>query len=932
VSDSTQTGPTASDPASATSTNASRPSTLDEDDVPRARWERAVGWAIVGACTLVVLWIMSAGLQLWPLGDIHFGDLFANTTTNGGDMGAHVWWPKFLAEHWFPKGRLAGWAPDWYGGFPVGQYYFPLPAIFVAILDVFLPYNVAFKLVTASGPLLVPAAAYSFARGMRAPWPAPPAFAVAALGMLVQTRNDWQIYGGNIASTLAGEFSFTLGLAFGLFALGALAYTLDTGRRRWLPVVLIAATIMCHIVVCIFIAIAATLLWLVRRPLRTWRLAVPIGATAVALSGVWLIPLLGQHGQTQSMRYTKSIPHPRSAWDLPSWIPLPGPIAHTVEGIVNGISPSWNGTAITSPTLWIPGWIWLLAAVAIICAGWYRRRSTLVVALMALVFAVLFIQWPEHAVWNTRFLPFWLLSMGFLAAMGATELCRLAATGVRWAHDWIRDGDLQDARSRAWADIARAPEGEVTQEQRDEAVAMLSNRRFDTGPEGWEPPEQLRGTDLAASSRRAGAIALAIITAAAAAIGINRAWDARDNNPSVSIAGWARWNYAGYEKKDAWPEYHDIMTTMDTLAPGRALWEPSAKEGDPINNYGTSLALELLPYWTDGRIGSMEGLYFESTPSTSFHFLTVAECAKYPSNPVRGLDYGNLDDDFDQCVRHLQMLGVRYLMLWTPEAQAKADAASDLRLVRTIDDVDGFDPKGWKVYEVADSALVEGLSSIPVVATTHGGTYSECWGKTWPDVNSAEPELPGWECDTAGWWRNRDLIDKPYAQDGPEDWERIDFDDLADTELESITPAKVTDIDEDVDKISFTVDEIGKPVVVKTSYYPNWEAHGAEGPYRLSPNLMVVVPTEHEVTLTYGLTGVDWLGRIATLLGIVGLVLLIRWKGATRYAANAEPDEEPTDEASGGPDDGPPDGPPEDPGDPDDEPGPDREAPAPALP
>ena len=98
---------------------------------------------------------------------------------------------------------------------------------------------------------------------------------------------------------------------------------------------------------------------------------------------------------------------------------------------------------------------------------------------------------------------------------------------------------------------------------------------------------------------------------------------------------------------------------------------------DPINNYGTSLALELLPYFTKGRIGSMEGLYFESSATTSFHFLTVSELAQHPSNPVRGLVYGTLDTDFDLGVKHLQMLGVRYFMVWTPEAQAKAaDAAA----------------------------------------------------------------------------------------------------------------------------------------------------------------------------------------------------------------------------------------------------------------
>ena len=112
---------------------------------------------------------------------------------------------------------------------------------------------------------MLPAAAYYFATGMRAPWPAPPAFAIAALGMLVQTRTDWQIYGGNIASTLAGEYSFTIALALALFALGALAYTLDTGKRPWLPAVLIAAAIMSHIVVAIFVGVAAVLLWLTRR-------------------------------------------------------------------------------------------------------------------------------------------------------------------------------------------------------------------------------------------------------------------------------------------------------------------------------------------------------------------------------------------------------------------------------------------------------------------------------------------------------------------------------------------------------------------------------------------------------------------------------------------------------------------------------------------
>ncbi len=157
--------------------------TRDEDDQTRARWERSIGWAIVAIATFLVFALLDSHhnfghfkwqsnvLPWWNFSHFRWGDLFLNTTTNGGDMGAHVWWPKFLEDHWFSFNpldmRLSGWAPDWYAGFPVGQYYFPLPALAIWLLDTLpgVPYNVAFKLVTVSGPLLLPAAAYYFAAG-----------------------------------------------------------------------------------------------------------------------------------------------------------------------------------------------------------------------------------------------------------------------------------------------------------------------------------------------------------------------------------------------------------------------------------------------------------------------------------------------------------------------------------------------------------------------------------------------------------------------------------------------------------------------------------------------------------------------------------------------------------------------------------------------
>jgi uncharacterized membrane protein len=77
--------------------------------------------------------------------------------------------------------------------------------------------------------------------------------------------------------------------------------------------------------------------------------------------------------------------------------------------------------------------------------------------------------------------------------------------------------------------------------------------------------------------------------------------------------------------------------------------------------------------------------------------------------------------------------------------------------------------------------------------------------------------------------------------------------------------------------LSFDVSHVGTPVLVKISYFPNWHATGANGPYRVTPNLMVVVPTSHHVTLTYGTTAVNQLGDAATVVGLVALIGLVGW-------------------------------------------------------
>jgi hypothetical protein len=230
-------------------------------------------------------------------------------------------------------------------------------------------------------------------------------------------------------------------------------------------------------------------------------------------------------------------------------------------------------------------------------------------------------------------------------------------------------------------------------------------------------------------------------------------------------------------------------------------------------------------------------------------------------------------------------------MVFTPEATAQADLVPDLRQVATSGP--------WKIYEVSNADVVAPLDYEPAVVTgisTGGPQYRT----DWLDLAVAFYQDP------ARW-------DVPLAADGPKAWARVevteppaprDSDRAFGTGIEigsvprkPVAAATVTNIETGDDRISFDVDKPGTPVLVKTSYFPNWKASGAEGPWRVAPNLMVVIPTENHVSLHYGWTVVDGIGWLVTLAGIAGVVLLLR-RGSLGFPS-PEPEVLPEPEPAG---------------------------------
>jgi hypothetical protein len=308
---------------------------------------------------------------------------------------------------------------------------------------------------------------------------------------------------------------------------------------------------------------------------------------------------------------------------------------------------------------------------------------------------------------------------------------------------------------------------------------------------------------------------------------------------------------------------------MSELPPGRALWEG----GGTIDAYGTPLALMLLPYWTHGRIQSFEGLYYESAASTPYVFMAIAplSASGNASNPVRGLDYLSITN-FSDGVRDLRALGGRYYLAHSPAAKEAANHDPGLRLIGTTPDLDQQPPEGWSIYEVRDHALVAPLRNEPVVVAPHAGTQRACFGD--PPGTDPGPELGAWECVAAGWWSKPQNLDRPLAASGPAAWRRATARAATRLTPRRLPSVRITAVHQRDDDIRFHVSRTGVPVVVRTSYFPNWEVHGANGPWRLSPNLMVVVPSEHDVSLHFARSGAEKIGAAGSVVGLAGLVAL----------------------------------------------------------
>jgi hypothetical protein len=212
--------------------------------------------------------------------------------------------------------------------------------------------------------------------------------------------------------------------------------------------------------------------------------------------------------------------------------------------------------------------------------------------------------------------------------------------------------------------------------------------------------------------------------------------------------------------------------------------------------------------------------------------------SRSPSQPVRWLSYRPFA--LERGIAHSAVFNIDYYITHTEEMTGEAN-----RL--------GLEPivieEAYSIFRLPDSDPIEVARYAPMVF-------------------AGEEDFVDMAVE---WYDDLDNLEHWVAADGPEEWRKFydiegPFDGGAPLNTDG---AVVSDVLIENHNISFKTSAVGVPHLVKTSYFPNWQATGADGPYRATPSLMIVIPTQENVSLEFGRTWAENVGRMLTFLAFV---------------------------------------------------------------
>ena len=323
--------------------------------------------------------------------------ILSPTMVAGGDTGSHNYLVYYSREI-FPK--IKWWSADWYAGFPFLYFYPPLLYYLTTILSFFIDINIAFKLITLLGTLLFPLAVYFCLKKIKAPFPTPLLGAVLSLSYLF--LEQFSMYGGNLPSTLAGEFSYSF--AFSLFFIfwASLMDDIKERKKMTLNAIILSLMVLSHPFP-VIVSLISVFLFLIgflifnnqnvfsdkqffkKEFLPVFWYLFKCYLLAFCLTAFWSLPFLGLLSFTSKMSWTNLI----------------------------------NYQDLFPSTLML----WEILGIGGIILAIFKKENKLLTLIFPLIGSSIFYFFLDNSsIWNTRFLPFILVSLLLFAAFCLKEI------------------------------------------------------------------------------------------------------------------------------------------------------------------------------------------------------------------------------------------------------------------------------------------------------------------------------------------------------------------------------------------------------------------------------------------------------------------------------------------------------------------------------
>ncbi len=327
-----------------------------------------------------------------------------------------------------------------------------------------------------------------------------------------------------------------------------------------------------------------------------------------------------------------------------------------------------------------------------------------------------------------------------------------------------------------------------------------------------------------------------------AALGLVLAGVAGADATSKVLRFWGQWNHGGVEAKELWPPWRDLTRLLrGTIADPRVAVEYSQEH----EKAGSIRLYETLP-WFSGR-STLEGVYNQASLMTHAVYYVASELGASSPNPFRSREYSKFDTD--AALAHLKLFNVREVVALSAALTSVLDSHEAVRRVAAI--------PPYTVYRLLDPGpgYAEAMAFAPV---------RTAW-KGWREKSYR--------------WLTRKAAGQPHLvfTDDPR-FDVVEKDEwLAPPEVALTAGTEVT-AHLEPERITLRTSRPGHPVLVKVAWHPRWRAEGADGPYLVSPALMMVVPRQSEARLVYGRRASDFLGAALTVGGVLAVVLAPAWR------------------------------------------------------